>query len=134
MNGESFVKQRIKELLAAKKTTITAVSKIADVPQSRLTRQINSNVSLSAETLLCIYELFPDVSLKWLFSGQGEMLKDKKNLEDNNMTISIEKQNNDPHGPVSRAKYEELHVKYVKIMEDYIQLLDKLDKLTKNHG
>lgn len=72
---EDLVKQRIREVISQKNTNITAVSRVLGLKQNTLSRQINGNTTMSADTLLSIIGLFPDVNFDWLLTGQGSMLR-----------------------------------------------------------
>ena len=73
--NEKDVKQRIREVLFAKESNPTRLSKDFSVNQKTLNNQINSDVQLSASTILLILEAFPDVSAEWLMRGEGNMKK-----------------------------------------------------------
>lgn len=75
---ESIVKQRIKDVLSAKDSNPTKLAKEYSVNQKTLNNQINSDVQLSASTILLIASAFPDVSVEWLLRGTGEMLINEK--------------------------------------------------------
>ena len=72
---ESSVKQRIREILTVKESNPTKLSKDFSVNQKTLNNQINSDVQLSASTILLILKAFPDLSAEWLMRGEGEMFK-----------------------------------------------------------
>ncbi|MCI5706069.1 MAG: helix-turn-helix domain-containing protein [Odoribacter sp.] len=72
---ESNVKQRIKDLLSQKGITVSALSEAIGIPQSTLSRQINSDTSLSISAILSILEYFEDLSPEWLIKGEGEMIR-----------------------------------------------------------
>lgn len=72
---ENDVRQRIKHILGLKQTNITAISKKIGLKQNTLSRQINGDTTVSANTLLSIIGLYPDINLDWLITGEGEMLK-----------------------------------------------------------
>lgn len=70
---EEAVKQRIREVLYAKDSNPTKLSKECLVNQKTLNNQINSDVQLSASTILLILSIYPDVSAEWLMRGVGDM-------------------------------------------------------------
>lgn len=88
---EDAIKQRVKEVLNQKNTNVTAISKILGLKQNTLSRQINGNTTMSADTLLSIIGLYPDVNFDWLLTGKGEMLRSANPLS-NSATV---------HGDVS---------------------------------
>lgn len=70
--NEIEVKNRIKEVLNQKNTTVNAISTDGTI-QVRLSRQINGETALSYSTISYILECFPDLSAEWLLRGTGEM-------------------------------------------------------------
>lgn len=72
--NENIVKQRIKDILSIKDSNPTKLAKEYSVNQKTLNNQINSDVQLSASTILLITNAFPDVSAEWLIRGVGDML------------------------------------------------------------
>lgn len=72
---EKEIKQRIKDILSYYKITQNKLAGENRPLQKRLSRQLNQDVPLSCDTLFPIIEAFPDVSLEWLFRGEGEMIK-----------------------------------------------------------
>lgn len=94
--NESIVKQRIRELLSIKGYNPTKLAKEYSVNQKTLNNQINSDIQLSASTILLILNTFSDVSVEWLMRGTGEMLlteqsQQKSNSEASGAEIEIEK-------------------------------------------
>lgn len=72
---ENSVKQRIKEITSLKDISITALSKIIQVPQPTLNRQINTEAPMTLSNILLILNHFPDISAEWLLRGVGNMYK-----------------------------------------------------------
>lgn len=72
---ENSVKQRIKEITPLKDISITALSKIIQVPQPTLNRQINTEAPMTLSNILLILNHFPDISAEWLLRGVGNMYK-----------------------------------------------------------
>lgn len=70
---ENAVKQRIKEITSLKDISITALSKIIQVPQPTLNRQINTEAPMTLSNILLILNHFPDISAEWLLRGVGNM-------------------------------------------------------------
>ena len=74
-NEEKMLKERLRHLLADKKTSIRT---IADTDSERvmLNRQINGEETIVPyRTLYKILYMFPDVSADWLLMGEGSMFK-----------------------------------------------------------
>lgn len=81
---EHDIKQRIKTILKVKGISINILSKELGIPQNSLNRQINSETTLSANTILSIIGYFNDLSSDWLITGNGEMLKPQQQQGINN--------------------------------------------------
>lgn len=81
---EGFVKQRIRDLLVKMNSNPTQLAKKYSLNQKTLNNQINSDVQLSASTILLVLEEFNNVSAEWLLRGKGNMLivEDKENADD----------------------------------------------------
>lgn len=72
---EGFVKQRIRDLLVKMNSNPTQLAKKYSLNQKTLNNQINSDVQLSASTILLVLAEFNNVSAEWLLRGEGEMMK-----------------------------------------------------------
>jgi len=72
---KEVVLQRIASVLANKKMSITALSKLISVPQPTLNRQISGESAMTLDILYSILNYFTDVSAEWLLRGEGEMIK-----------------------------------------------------------
>lgn len=82
MINESSIKQRVKDILSINDSNPTRLAKRYSVNQKTLNNQINSDVQMSASTILLIMDAFPDISAEWLLRGEGEMKKStSSNLE-----------------------------------------------------
>lgn len=86
---EYLVKQRIKEIMEDKDTNPTRLSREFGVNQKTLNNQINSDIQLSASTILLITEAFKDISAEWLLRGEGEKFKCKIYNEKSNKISDI---------------------------------------------
>ena len=111
---ESIVNQRIRNLLKQKGISITALSKVINIPQATLNRQISGESSMTVNVIESILTYFEDVSAEWLFRGRGEM------LFDNNKLLS-----NAPEEPVDIR--QQLRREYNHAMID--SLKDSYDKI-----
>lgn len=69
------VKHRIKEFLNYKNATVNSIHKEIRIPQKTLNNQINGESSVGLDTVVAISGYYDDVSLEWLLTGKGEMLK-----------------------------------------------------------
>ncbi|MDC1864174.1 hypothetical protein [Bacteroides uniformis] len=91
---ENFVKQRIRDLLVKMNSNPTQLAKKYSLNQKTLNNQINSDVQLSASTILLVLEEFNNVSAEWLLRGKGNMLivEDKENADDlQELTVIVDK-------------------------------------------
>lgn len=91
---EGFVKQRIRDLLVKMNSNPTQLAKKYSLNQKTLNNQINSDVQLSASTILLVLEEFNNVSAEWLLRGKGNMLivEDKENADDlQEFTVIVDK-------------------------------------------
>lgn len=79
---ETIVKERIRELLSIKEVSITALSKVIQVPQSTLNRQINTDAPMTINNILLILNAFEDISAEWLLLGQGPMCKSESTTQE----------------------------------------------------
>ena len=72
---EDGVKQRIRDVLVKMNSNPTQLAKKHSMNQKTLNNQINSDVQLSASTILLVLSEFDKVSAEWLLRGEGEMIK-----------------------------------------------------------
>ena len=67
------IKRRILILLTEKGLNVSKASGVLDIPQRTLNRQLNEGGSVSMELIRAINRYFPEVSIEWILSGEGEM-------------------------------------------------------------
>ena len=72
---------RLRELRKSKSLSQKDFSELIDVPRSSYCDTENGNRSPSVEFLKNVAIAFPDVSIEWLLTGSGEMLKTKPIVE-----------------------------------------------------
>jgi plasmid maintenance system antidote protein VapI len=70
---QSAVAQRIKNFIDSSKWTINSLSKVINVPQMTLNRQISGVSSISIDTICALLTAFPTLSAEWLLRGIGQM-------------------------------------------------------------
>jgi len=70
---QSAVAQRIKKFIDSSKWTINSLSKVINVPQMTLNRQISGVSSISIDTICALLTAFPTLSAEWLLRGVGPM-------------------------------------------------------------
>lgn len=71
---EKFLKERVCQVLRYKGLNVNSASRILDIPQRTLNRQVNEEGKVGMELLYAIMNSFPEVSSSWLVTGEGEML------------------------------------------------------------
>lgn len=84
------IKNRLKELLKAKKHTANSLSKALNIPQATLNLAINRDANFGIGIILLILDYFPDVSAEWLMRGKGDMFasQDDGGIVINNSNVS----------------------------------------------
>ena len=75
---EMNIKLRVIEVLKSKGLSVNRASKILDIPQRTLNRQVNENGNISMDLVYAILNNFPEISSAWLVAGEGTMLADKE--------------------------------------------------------
>ena len=73
---EDFVIQRIRSVIKSERVSISALSKMINMPQVTLNRQVSGESAMSLETFVAIMNYFPKVSLDWVIRGEGDMMND----------------------------------------------------------
>ncbi len=68
------IKERVVALFKAKGINVNRASKILDIPQRTLNRQVNEGGNVSMELMYSLLDNFPDVSPLWLLLGEGDMI------------------------------------------------------------
>lgn len=111
---ENSVKQRIKEIISLKDISITALSKIIQVPQPTLNRQINTEAPMTLSNILLILNHFPDISAEWLLRGVGNM---HKNVEASTDSEEEEDSEEDKFYKDIIFTYQEMTKEYRKKIE-----------------
>lgn len=76
---ENGLRDRIKKVLLLKGKTVNSISGGNSALQVKLNRQIRGTSTISAETVEVVAKNFPDLSIEWLLTGDGEMLKTPAN-------------------------------------------------------
>lgn len=78
---KEVVIQRIRSIIKSERISISALSKMIDMPQATLNRQISGESAMTLDTFISIMNCFPKVSLTWVLRGEGIMIngEDKAN-------------------------------------------------------
>lgn len=69
------IKKRILNLLSDKALNVSRASAVLDIPQRTLNRQLNEGGNISMELICAINKYFPEVSIEWIFNGNGNMYR-----------------------------------------------------------
>lgn len=77
----SQIRQRIKQLLDERNTTVNRIAAGDGAIQRRLHRQLNEDVTMSVDTVLLIMKAFPGLSAQWLLTGEGSPFGDAASAE-----------------------------------------------------
>ena len=75
---EKSIKTRVIEVLKSKGLSVNRASKILDIPQRTLNRQVNEGGNISMDLVYAILNNFPEISSAWLIAGEGAMLAGDK--------------------------------------------------------
>ncbi|MBO5865154.1 MAG: S24 family peptidase [Bacteroidaceae bacterium] len=71
---DNGIKQRVVEVLRFKKINVNRASKILDIPQRTLNRQVNEDGNISMDLLYAILDTFTEISPLWLLLGEGDIV------------------------------------------------------------
>lgn len=89
---EDNVTQRVKEFLRSIHLTTNGLSKVINIGQPTLSKQLKEGgCGVSLTTIVLLLEAYPDLSAEWLLRGDGDM----KNGEEWKVTQFIPVPNND---------------------------------------
>lgn len=130
---EKPVKQRIKKVLSSKRVSITALCKAICVPQPTLNRQINTDAPMTLTNILLILDYFSDVSVTWLLTGEGAMLKNESSNPEITIAPTLNKQTSisQQENVVPYILYEKLQEKLCEQATTIGKLQNELDNLKK---
>jgi len=104
------MKDRIAQIIDYKALTPSKFADIIGIQRSRISHIMSGRNNPSIDVVTKIVSKFPEIDLKWLMTGEGEMLSSDINLFSNeaNTVRSDEtidyKSNNDINEPVSRQE------------------------------
>lgn len=90
---EISINQRLKEFIKLKKIDPPSLYKNVGVTRGTWSGWINSNKAISVEKLVLIIKELDNINVRWLLTGEGEMLEDA--TPDNQVTEGSEKYKND---------------------------------------
>ena len=73
---EDIVTQRVNEFRQGKQLSILALSKVLEMNQTTLNKQLKEDgCGVQVSTLVKILSAYPELSAEWLLRGDGEMKK-----------------------------------------------------------
>lgn len=124
---EKPVKQRIKKVLSSKRVSITALCKAIGVPQPTLNRQINTDAPMTLTNILLILDYFSDVSVTWLLTGEGSMLKNESSST--SASFPEETQNKKKNSDTSLENGDLLYKMYIDIQKKDAEIKELHTKL-----
>ena len=119
---EVTIYQRIMLILDDKQVSVNALSKLVEMSQTTLNTQLKGERALSANVVLKVLSVFPDVSAEWLMRGVGTMYSNQ-DADDYSCMVAdtfhckepkIEESHQDDS--VWKAKYEELEKRYDQLL------------------
>ncbi len=82
------IKKRILSLLSDKALNVNRASVVLEIPQRTLNRQLNEGGNVSMELICAINKCFPEASIEWILSGNGNMYKSNNCTADTIQNIS----------------------------------------------
>lgn len=74
---ENGLRDRIKKVLLLNGKTVNSISGGNSALQVKLNRQIRGTSTISAEAIEVVARNIPGLSIDWLLTGEGEMLKEQ---------------------------------------------------------
>ena len=119
---EVTIYQRIMLILDDKQVSVNALSKLVEMSKTTLNTQLKGERALSANVVLKVLSVFPDVSAEWLMRGVGTMYSNQ-DADDYSCMVAdtfhckepkIEESHQDDS--VWKAKYEELEKRYDQLL------------------
>ena len=98
ISNDTTIYQRIKEVLKYEKISVNCLSKTFDMVQTTLNKQLRGDTPLPITTFILVISVLSDsISLDWLLTGEGSMIKGETQSDSNKAAIEtlldrIEKQ------------------------------------------
>jgi hypothetical protein len=71
---DNGIKQRVAEVLRFKKINVNRASKVLNIPQRTLNRQVNEDGNISMDLLYAILDTYTEISPLSLLLGEGDMV------------------------------------------------------------
>lgn len=108
MAGETIKNADLKTLIQSLGLSATEFSRAIQVPKSNLSEMISNKRSISKGVMLKIRKKYPQVSMSWLITGEGEMFlnRELKTQNDNGAPIASLKECRDRNAELERQVKE----------------------------
>lgn len=127
---ESIVRERIRLVLENNNSNPNKLSKKYSMNQKTLNNQINSDVQLSASTILLILSEFPNISSEWLLRGEGNMIKPQHEQTAEPQPALISAEGNTPEASVLYQIYNDAIKKMQELVEENTKLKAQVTELS----
>lgn len=72
--------ERLKVFRKEEKTSVEELAESLNLKYTNLYSQLSGQRTLSVETLSKILSVFPDLSMDWVMTGEGEMYRSKREI------------------------------------------------------
>lgn len=119
---EDKLRERILTVFKYKGVNPNSISK-TQAEQRKLNRQISEGAAVTFDVIYIIISLFDDISIEWLITGEGDMLKSDASLTDRTKeSTAIDKEQD------SSAIYERMIEKKDKRIEELALMVGSLQK------
>ena len=106
--------ERIAMYLQFNSVTPHAFEKKIKLSNGYFSKQFRNKGSVGSDILIKIHELYKDIDIMWVLTGEGQMLKDPSRLANNSLTSQVDE---------FSYKYETESKKF-KILEDDLEKLN----------
>lgn len=106
--------KRLEEIIRSKGDNMSIFSRKSGIPQSTLASAKKRNGSINTDVLSALIHLYPDISIEWVITGEGNKLKN----------IAIE---NTPNSEVEQYKTEIIRLRKLLKSRKSTKLVVELD-------
>lgn len=86
--GDSTINQRLEQFLAIKKISNSALSRKWHVSKQAITNWINGHSQIPLKHMVTLAGEYPELNLRWLFLGTGEMESEVIKLESQDSALA----------------------------------------------
>ena len=116
---ENSIRQRIKDVLSLKNTSINKFADGDASLQTRLSRQINQGSSISCDTIIRVLSAYPEISAEWLIRGEGtpEIAE----------SLSLYNGKEEEDVLELKARYDKLKIEHEEELIEHQKLLSQLE-------